>query len=337
MITGAENMNKKDRVYRALRGEPVDRVPVTFCTHFANSEDNTVKETVKWTKESGVDLTDVGCDGFYALWSEKPLKTIEDWLAFRPYRRDDPFVALQVDRAKRISEALQDDASVFCSAFTPMSNFKHTLGEVFNENQETLVMEFWNEHRKDVLQVLKVLEETNFILLEALSETGADGVGISLQQAERWRFSREDYQEYMLPFDQRLLDFAKEHFRSHYVHLCSWGTENTNESIYLDLYQDLKTDTINWGVHQRNSMSMHDGRAFFKNAKAVMGGFDRSREGVLYKGSRENIKRFTKDLIRETGDQGFILSADCSIAPGLPTEHIQWVVEAAEEYAAENR
>ena len=36
------------------------------------------------------------------------------------------------------------------------------------------------------------------------------------------------------------------------------------------------------------------------------------------------------------GQQGFILSADCSINMETPDEHICWVVEAAEEYAAQN-
>lgn len=330
-------MDKKERVFRALRGEATDRVPVTFCTHFENLEDNTVKETVDWTNKSGVDLTHVGCDGFYALMSEKPMQTIGDWLSFRPYKRQHPYVALQVDRTKRIVEALQNGTAVFCSAFTPMSNFKHTLGEAFHENQETVVMEFWNANRKEVLQILDVLEETNFILLEALSEAGADGVGISLQNAERWRFTKEDYQQYMMPYDERLLDFAKNHFPSHYVHLCSWGTENTNESIYLDIYRDLEMNAVNWGVYQRNSMNMRDGRTFFKNAKAVLGGFDRSTDGVLYKGTKAEIQRFTKALIRETGEQGFIMSADCSIAPNLPVEHINWVIEAAEEFSSENK
>ncbi len=327
-------MNKKERILCAMNGQPTDRVPVTFVKHFPDLTDDTVDQTVQWVKNTGMDLVDVAADGYYALMSETPLNTIDSWLAFRPYDRKHPYIANQVARAARVVEQLKDDAAVFVGAFTPMSYFKHTLGSVTGENQQTLIMEHWHEHRDKVLQVLDVLEETNFILLEELSKTGVDGVGLSMQHGEKWRFSKEDYIRYMAPYDLRILDYVKSIYPNHYVHICSWGTADTNECVNLDLYQDYDMNAVNWGVHQRESMGMKEGRAFFRGSKAVMGGFDRSSTGVLYSGDEQAVKTFTKALIEETGDVGFILAADCSVCTDIPDEHIRWVVEAAEEYAA---
>jgi len=45
-------------------------------------------------------------------------------------------------------------------------------------------------------RILKVLEESNFNLLEELKKTGIDGLFVSMQHAETWRFTREDYLVY---------------------------------------------------------------------------------------------------------------------------------------------
>ena len=325
-------MTKKERVLNAMNGRPVDRVPVAFYLHFPDQTDNTVTETVQWTKSSGVDLTLVGTDGFYPLMSEKPLDSIERWKEFRPYDRKHPFIALQLDRTSRVVEALKDDAAVYICAFTPFAYFRNTVG-----GGQTLVMEYWNQHREEMIQVLDVLEEMNFILLDELKKAGLDGIMMSLQHAERWRFTREDYLKYIEPYDQRMIQFVNSNYQNNIGHLCSWETENTNSSIYLDLYKDCDMQTVNWGVFQRDSMSMAEGRNYFSKAKAVMGGFDRNPAGVLYRGSEQEIKAFTKELIRDTGEQGFIISGDCSIKKDTPDEHIRWVVEAAEEFAKENR
>jgi len=322
-------MTKKERILNAMNGRTVDRVPVAFYLHFPDQTDNTVAETLQWVKNTRVDLALVATDGFYPLMSDTPLQSIEDWKAFRPYERNHPFIALQVDRCRRIVEALKDDAAVYICGFTPLAYFKHTLGG------QTLIMEYWNEYRNDVLQILDVLEETNFILLDELKKTGLDGIMMSLQNCEKWRFTKADYVQYIMPYDKRFVNFVNQNFQNCIGHLCSWETEDSNTCINLDLYREYDLQTVNWGVYQRQSMTMAEGRNYFTKAKAVMGGFDRRTEGVLYQGGKEEIKRFTKNLIQQTGDVGFIISGDCSIYKATPDEHIRWVVEACEEYAAE--
>lgn len=327
-------MNAKERMLNAMNGKPVDRVPIAFYLHFPDQTDNTVRETLQWVKNTRSDMALVATDGFYPLMSDTPLHTIEQWKAFRPYKRSHPFISLQLDRCSRIVDAIGDTHAVYICAFTPMAYFKHTLGDTLGGGQ-TLIMEYWNEHRSDMLQVFDVLEETNFILLDELKKSGLDGLMLSLQNCEKWRFSKEDYLQYLHPYDKRFVDFANQHYQNNIGHLCSWETENSNSCIHLDLFRDYDLKAVNWGVYQRGSMSMAEGKRYFTKAKSVMGGFDRNTSGVLYRGTEEEIKRFTKELIAQTGQDGFILSGDCSINKATPDEHIRWVVEAAEEYAVQ--
>lgn len=160
---------------------------------------------------------------------------------------------------------------------------------------------------------------------------GLDGFFISMQSGEKWRFTPEEYREILTPYDQRLLARANAYFpETNIVHLCSWGNEPNN----IQVWQDYDYHTVNWGAYQEENLSMRQGRDFFKPGTTVMGGFARLPEGVFYRGSREEIKAFTKDLIEETGPERFVSSGDCSIQTDTPDEHIRWVIEAAEEYAA---
>lgn len=328
-------MNAKQRMLNAMNGQPVDRVPVAFYRHFPDQTDNTVSETIRWAQSTRSDMVLVASDGFYPLMSDPPLQTMEQWKAFRPYNRSHPYITIQLDRCRRIVDAIGDTHAIFICAFTPMAHFKHTIGETLGGGQ-TRIMEFWNAHRSEMLQVFDVLEENNFILLDELKKAGLDGLMLSLQNCEKWRFSREDYMQYLHPYDARFVEFANQNYPNTIGHLCSWETGNTNACIHLDLFRDYDLQSVNWGIYQRESMSMAEGKAYFRKAKSVMGGFDRNTTGVLYGGSESEIKAFTKDLIARTGQQGFILSADCSINMETPDEHIRWVVEAAEEYAAQN-
>ena len=62
-----------------------------------------------------------------------------------------------------------------------------------------------------------------------------------------------------------------------------------------------------------------------------MGGFENGKEGLLYRGSKEEIQAETKRLIEETGKEGLILGADCTIPSDIAVERIQWVREALDK------
>lgn len=320
-------MNKKERVLNALQGKPVDRVPVTFYRHFFSQEDNTVSANVDWVKNTGMDMICVEPDGFYALHWDSALQTLDDWKKFRPHRKNEYFIAGQLDRARRIAEKLHDDAAVYYMLFTPFSFIKHTVG-----GGQKKVMNLWNEDKNVFMQVMDVIEEENCMLMDLMKETtGIDGFFISMQSAEKWRFTPEEYKKYLTPYDTRLIGYANSKYSNNIVHLCSWNNEPNN----VEVWRDYDFKIVNWGVYQEENLSLRQGRDYFKPGTTLMGGFDRNPEGVLYRGSKYEIKSFTKDLIKQVGDAGLILSADCSIQEDTPDDHIRWVIEAAEEYARE--
>lgn len=321
-------MNKRERVIAAMHGEEVDRVPVTFYGHCPNLYDNTVAYQTEYCKNADMDLYCIGIDGYMHFHWAGPLLTAEDWGKIRPHKKDDYYIAGQVDRAARMVEALPD-VPMFYMFYSPFSTIRHTMpGKV---GGHWYFHKLYRDNPECIKHAMNVIMEDHELLMDELkAKTGIDGLFLSLQNGERWRFSVEEYMEILNPWDKRYIKAANDRYENNIIHMCSWA----NEPNHMEVWRDLDYKTVNWGVYPE-AMSLGQGRNYFKPGTNVMGGFDRNPEGILYCGDRESIKDETKRIIREAGDKGLILSADCSIEESTPAEHMRWVVEAAEEYAAE--
>ena len=52
---------------------------------------------------------------------------------------------------------------------------------------------------------------------------------------------------------------------------------------------------------------------------------------LIYGITEEEVKEYTRELIRFCGKRGLLLGGDCTIASFLDYDRIRWVVEAARE------
>ncbi|MBP3940112.1 MAG: hypothetical protein J6D00_01260, partial [Christensenellaceae bacterium] len=182
---------------------------------------------------------------------------------------------------------------------------------------------------------MAVIEEDNLLVMERLkAETDLVGLFISLQNCEIDRFSAEEYEEILTPWDKRLIAQANSLYDTerNIYHMCSWrGVPNK-----IDIWQKYDYKTVNWAVaieelKDGRHIGVKEGRDFFKAGSTLMAGFDNRPCGVLYKGNEKEIKDYTKELITSAGKKNLILSCDCSVQKDTPDEHLRWVVEAAEE------
>ena len=63
----------------------------------------------------------------------------------------------------------------------------------------------------------------------------------------------------------------------------------------------------------------------------MLGGFDNTDQGVLYRGDREAVRKKTAAILKESGRTGVILGADCTVPPDISVDHLNWVREKAAE------
>ena len=76
-------MNKRERVYAAMQGRPVDRLPISMWRHFHKQDqepDQLAQATLDFYRRYDLDLIKVTPSGLYA---------IEDWGAAIRYSNDD--------------------------------------------------------------------------------------------------------------------------------------------------------------------------------------------------------------------------------------------------------
>lgn len=272
-----------------------------------------------------MDMLCIETDGYMEFdCGRTDLSTAAALNKLRPHRRHDPYVEGQVDRACRIVESLRDEIAVTYMIFTPFSTIKHST------HSETLVMELLRQDPQAVQHAMQVIEEDNFLLMERLSrEAGLDGIFLSLQNAETDRFSCEEYQQLLAPWDDRLIARAKERFPFTVLHLCAWrGVPNR-----MELWQHHRCEIVNWACHIEPELGLKAGRDFFHPDSVLMGGFDNRACGILHWGNEQQIKAYTHRLLERAGTERLILGSDCSVYPGTPAEHLRWVAEASQEYA----
>lgn len=314
-------MNARERALRAMEGLPVDYVPQTFFYHM---EGMSMEEQLKWIKDSGMDLICLVNDGYENYPMDLPTNSVEDFRHIPRLGRNHEYFTGQIDRVNRIIDEFKGERAFTYLFYTPFSMLKHRLGD------ETRIMEYWKEDRQAIIDAMAVMEETNYLLMRALKEnTEVDGTLSSFQNAEVDRFSPEEYEDYLTRWDISMAAHAKYFYRHNVFHLCSWvGVPNN-----LFLWKDLDFDCVHWGVHIEKDLDLKQAREYFPKGTTIMGGFDNRPQSILYHGTEQEVKDYTKGLIDAAGSQGYIISADCSVAHDIPLERFRWIKEAAQEYA----
>lgn len=318
-------MDQRTRVLNAMDKKPVDHVPVGMWFHFAGEEekgDACVAAHLRYYRETDLDFLKVMSDGYFPYPLEREIREASDWYGLKPLGRTHPYIAEQVDRAKKIVKAIGKERCVFYNVFAPFSSIRFATSD-------ELVMRHLKEDRLAVMHALDVIAQDHALLCELLvQEAGCDGVYFCVQGGEFGRFTPEEYWETVSPSELYVLEHANRVSDYNILHCCGWaGAKNQ-----LSIWQDYPVKTVNWAVHVEG-MPLEEGRHFFDD-RAALGGFEtlwdaNSRQGILYTGTKEELQGYTKKLILQFGKRGLLLGGDCTIDAKLAWERIRWVIEAA--------
>ena len=316
-------MNYRERFYAAMDQKPVDRVPVGFWHHFPGENwtgQNNIDSHIRYYKTLNLDFLKIMCDGFFEYPFSTPIKTASDWGRIRPLGKDSPWVRDQIERAKVINDVFQADRVCLYNVFVPFTIIRHSTSS-------PLVMAHLAENPAAIHHAMKVVASDSIDLIRGLmEEAGCDGLYLPLQGAEFGRFTREQYDEVVRPYDKLIYDLSNFYSDYNIAHLCAWAGDPNQ----LEFWRDVPVKCVNWAV-SIEKMSLPEGRKFF-GGKTCLGGFDNRPTGLLCTGSKEHIKRYTRQLIKSYGTTGLILGADCTIPADIDYDRIRWVIEAAEEY-----
>lgn len=327
-------MGKRELVLAAFNNQEVERVPVGFWFHFAQDElfvdspavlEKNIKGHQAFFDEFQPDFLKLMSDGYFVYPNPEiaNVHTVADLKKIKATGAKE-WIEKQVNLVKELTGRFGKSVVSFYNVFAPATYLKWQLADrgvsfgALLDEDPAAVRDALNEIAKDVAALAKAV----------IKDGGADGIYFSAQNIQDAHLSKEEYLKYVAPSEIAVLDAANEANEYNILHICGYeGAKND-----LSTYAEYPAKIINWAVVVEG-VSLEEGKKLF-GGKAVIGGFDNTVNGVLYKGTKEEIQSYTKNLLEKAGTKGIILGADCTIPGDTPYEHLNWVRDAAKEFTA---
>ncbi len=322
-------MNKRERIWAAIRGEPVDRVPIALWRHFPY-DDQTAEglartvvdfqlqfdfDLVKVTPTSGYPAEAWGAELVHAgnaegtrnyIW--RPVQQPADWRKLPRLDVKQGILGRELIAIGLIRETLGPDVHVLQTVFSPLTIARNLAGDrVFTHLQQ---------HPADLLAGLEVIAGVTGEFARASLEAGADGIFFATQLAVQDRLTEPEYRQFGLAYDRRVLDGVVGRADIMLLHLHGLG-------IYFDLVSEYPAQIVNWH-DRRTPPSLGEGQAQVQGA--VLGGLD--EWSVLRSGKPADVAAQVADAIAQTGGRRVIIGAGCVTPIDTPEENIRAAREA---------
>jgi uroporphyrinogen decarboxylase len=334
-------MSKRKLVLQVLNNEIAERVPVGFWFHYAADEledgfdnpalfDINIAGHKKYYNDFQPDFIKIMTDGFFIYPNEPFISAarVSDLKGIKSIGEHHPWIEKQVEFAKTLTNIFGSEVLTFYNIFSPATLFRfgrHGKSEV---SVPALLADFIAEDKETVSRALDVAAGDLAILARRIiSEAKVDGIYYSSQDIKDPRVTGAVHRELIAPADFKVLEAAKaaEKDRGQYniLHICGYEGHRND----LTHFTDYPAQVINW-ASAVEGVSLKEGKKLF-HGRPVIGGFDNTVNGVLYKGTREEIEAETERLLQDAGKAGVILGADCTIPRDTDLRRLQWIRDKA--------
>ncbi len=328
-------MTKWERVKASLRGEPVDRVPVSLWGHdFLRewSAESLAEAMLEKHREYDWDYMKVNprACSFVEDWgcrfqpagdavtspklTECPVNDLSDWSHIRPIDVTRGIFGEQLHALRLIRDGLAGDAPFAQTVFSPLSVAGRLAG-----GKEDLVKETMARDPKALLRVLSVVTDALTSYSRACLEVGASGIFFATTVwASSDVVTEAEYRKFGIPFDLQVLDAVQE-ASFNILHICG-------KKIFFDLLADYPVHAINWAATLPGNPSLREGLE--KTPRAVIGGI--SEKTTLVNGSPEDVATEAIAALDQTGGRRFLMGPGCTIPPQSPAANLRAVRQSVE-------
>jgi uroporphyrinogen decarboxylase len=346
-------MNKRELVLKTFHNEESERVPVGFWFHFAENELEDIFEKPhllsinleghrKFYREFQPDFVKIMTDGFFAYPNDvfRNAKSAAELKSIKPIGADHPWIRKQIEFAKTLSSEFGKEVLCFYNIFSPATLFKFArLSAIADSSpasgaalaQDKQLADFIEAGRGDAasgaaLAFAAAASDFAALARGVITEGGADGIYYSAQDIADPRIDAEARKAVLAPADHAILRAANNAGGLNILHICGYAGHRNELSHFVDYPARI----INWAACFEG-VSLGAGKKLF-GGRPVIGGFDNTKEGVLYSGSREQIEEETRRLLSESGRAGVVLGADCTLPRDIDYKRLEWVRQAARRY-----
>jgi uroporphyrinogen decarboxylase len=320
-------VTKREFVLKGLNNEETLGAPVGLWFHHLPEErwgdgltDPEVLELninghKKFIREFRPDFVKIMSDGFF-FPPAAPVREVSDLNSIEEAGSNHEWIEKQVYLVKQVC-GTDRDLAYFYNIFSPLTTLRFMIGA-------ERLLSFIASSPESVSKAVCSLGTTLSRLAgRVISEGGADGIYFSVQNPDIERISDDFYAACFSSADLLVLNAAGGEESNNILHICGYdGVRNR-----LPAWKSYPAKAYNWAVNVEG-VSLKEGKELF-SGKAVIGGFANPKGSLIDSGRREEIIRFVKTLLEETGRRGVIIGADCTVTPDLAPERLDWIREGA--------
>lgn len=325
---------KRARVLAALRGEPVDRVPIAFWLHnFAteNSAEGLAQETLRLAATFDWDYLkpQSRAQCFAEMWgleyrassdravpftvTRTPVSDEPDLAALEPA---DPLAGAlgeQLAALRLIRASVGPDTPVIWTVFSPLMVIPFLMAG--GREQALSLMRAAPVAFEHALEVIAV---TLRAYAGACLDAGADGLFYATNLATRSLMTAAECRRFQRPYDLRILA-AVERAPFNLLHVCGAGA-------LVDEFLDYPVTAFSWATVPGNP-TLAEGR--IRTGRAAVGGLPGKPDIAGFTGPA--LAGRARSAISEMGGRWLLLGPDCSINPDTPELLLHAASAAARE------
>ncbi len=317
-------MNKHERVYAALEGSPVDRVPLTMWRHFHKQNQTSTglaSATLAFYKRYDLDLIKLTPSSLYAIedWGaqivfskddeqpsylKKPVITEPDgWRDLTTLTGMDGTYGQVLEAIKLIKRQLaDDDVPLLMTIRSPLTIAYQLAQDVLFDHMEN--------YPTDVHIGLATIAETICRFANVAVEAGADGIFFFNQLASADLLSEKMYQTFAVRYDLIALEQVKSQPVPLVLHL--YG-----ENVYFESVNQYPVHAVSWDFSHGNVLLKE---AYNLTDKTLMTGLSNI---TLEKGTPKEVCNQAERVIKQTGGQRLILAPPYPISPQTTDANLQ--------------
>ena len=328
-------MNKKERIYAAVRGEKTDRLPYAIWTHLPGIDmdpERLADETYKFFKTYDTDLIKTMNNGMYAIEDfgcEIDYSQIEKGgvakLISTPINSLDDFKkikALDINECKAIQRELymlklllektkDEKVPVIFTVFSPFTTINKLCGNRILDYIKT-------GETKVIHEALKAITDLTIKLVKKVNVSGADGIFFASQMSSYDVTDEKTFREFGEFYDRQVLKTSTGMCDTIHCH----GT-----SIMFDILKDYPVDIFNW--HAWESLpSLEEAKA---TGKCIMGGLDRRD---ITDRNFDKISFQIEECLKTFEKKKHILAPGCVIRYPLDQKVLSFIKKTSDELQA---
>ena len=338
-------LTKRERVDAALRGETVDRVPVSAWRHFIPEErqaDSLARISLKhfysfdwdWLKLNpratyyaeawGNQYDYEQYDGVLPKLLDGPLRSPADLGKIQIINPTAGIFAEQLDLIRLVKGGI-GDAHFLQTLFSPLSVLAFLVARPAHHTVEAAVQAQYDgiryyiqENPQGVHVALRHITTTLAQYAAASVEAGASGLFYAIVKlARQGILTADEYAEFGKPYDLQVLN-AVQGAPFNLLHIC--GPE-----VYFDLVADYPVHAINWAAVGQHNPSVSE--ASQRTQQALVGGVDEL--GVLQTGQPDDVTQEALAAIQATQGRHFLLTPGCGVSADTPEANLHALRDAA--------